>query len=117
MPRREQPELTVRFDAHARPPVLAVTGELDIGSAPVLREALLRLLGGDTVDDVVLDLSGVSFVDSSGLAVLLMGARRWGASEARMLVRSASPTVQRLLDLTGVRRAFTFEEEPPQQAR
>jgi anti-anti-sigma factor len=52
----------------------------------------------------------VSFCDSSGLAVLLMGARRWTSEEKRMVLRSPSKTLGRILDLAGVRRAFEVSE-------
>jgi anti-sigma B factor antagonist len=109
VPRRDQPLLTVAFAPDETPPVLSAAGELDIGSAPILREALLKLLA-DEVADVVLDLSGITFVDSSGLAVLLMGARRWDGDDRRLVVRNPSGVVSRVVDLTGVRAAFVFEE-------
>jgi anti-anti-sigma factor len=115
--RRDQPELSVEYALDATPPVLSVRGELDIGSAPVVREAFLRLARDETVTDVALDLSGVTFLDSSGLAVLLMGARRWEGDGNRLYLRAPSQMVVRIIDLTGVRRAFVFEEDPPQQAR
>jgi anti-sigma B factor antagonist len=112
VPRHDRPELTVRYDPAPCLPVLTVEGELDIGSAPLLREALLRLLADHEVPDVALDLSGVTFADSSGLAVLLMAARRWAAEERRLVVRKPSRVVVRIIDLTGVRAAFEFEEDP-----
>ena len=108
--RQDQSELTVRYADDERPPCLSVAGELDIGTAPVLREALLRLLADTDVEDVIVDLSGVTFVDSSGLAVLLMAARRWAAEEDRLIVRNPSRVVDRIFDLTGVRAAFAFED-------
>jgi anti-sigma B factor antagonist len=105
-----QPELTVTTSAEGATTVLEVSGEVDIGTAPVLRETFLRLLDQDEVPAVVLDMSGVAFCDSSGLAVLLMGARRWQAEGKRFALRSPSQTLARLIDLTGVRRAFEFEE-------
>jgi anti-sigma B factor antagonist len=109
VPRRERPELTVRFAPERPVPVLHVAGELDIGSAPVLRQQLLDLLGDEEVGDVALDLSGVTFLDSSGLAVLLMGARRWDADGNRLIVRTTNSVVDRIIDLTGARAAFSYE--------
>jgi anti-anti-sigma factor len=105
----EQPQLTVAYDAaHG---LLTVTGELDVGSAPALREALVRLLDGDgPAADVTIDASGVTFADSSGLAVLLMGAKRWQAEQRRLVLRHPSPALARVIDLTGARRAFHVED-------
>jgi anti-sigma B factor antagonist len=99
-----QPGLTVSYTTDPNA-VITVSGELDVATAPVLREAFLTLLNRDEVPDVTVDGSGVSFCDSSGLAVLLMGARRWAAEEKRLVLRP-SRTLGRILDLAGVRRAF-----------
>ena len=105
-----QPGLTVTYRTEPDR-VLAVAGELDIGTAPVLRDAFLTLLADEDDDrDLAVDASGVSFVDSSGLAVLLMAARRWSAEEKRLVLRTPSKTLLRILDLTGVRRAFEICE-------
>jgi anti-anti-sigma factor len=88
--------------------VIAVRGEVDIASASALRDALLALLTGD-VPELTVDGSGVTFIDSSGLAVLLMASRRWGETGKRIVLRSPSKTLARIVDLTGVRRAFDFE--------
>ncbi|HEU0132709.1 MAG TPA: STAS domain-containing protein [Mycobacteriales bacterium] len=106
---RARPDLRVVYDEGCS--VLHVSGELDIGSAPILRETFLGLLNRDEVPDVVMDLSGVTFADSSGLAVLLMGARRWAAEGSKLVVRQPSRTLTRIVDLTGVRQAFLFEED------
>jgi anti-sigma B factor antagonist len=108
--RHDQPQLDLRYSDDSDPPVLAVAGELDLGSAPALRETFLRLLGDPAVPDVAIDLGGVTFLDSSGLAVLLMAARRWTAEERRLVVRNPSDVVMRVVDLTGARQAFLFEE-------
>lgn len=88
---------------------LCVAGELDVATAPALREALLDALGRDPIPDLVVDTREVTFVDSSGLAVLLMAARRWTAEERRLVLRPGAP-VSRVVDLLGVRRAFEVED-------
>ncbi len=104
----QQPGLNVSY-TNGPPPVLTVAGELDVATAPMLRNAFLDLLGDD-LPDLVVEASGVSFADSSGLAVLLMGARRWASHERKLVLRAPSPALLRVIDLTGVRRAFEVEE-------
>jgi anti-sigma B factor antagonist len=104
----QQPGLTVTYSTDGEC-VLSVAGELDVATSPALRDAFTKLLDGDDLDDVVLDASGLSFVDSSGLAVLLLGAREWPAHGRRLVLRDPSPMLSRLLDLAGVRRAFDVE--------
>jgi anti-sigma B factor antagonist len=111
VPRQDRPVLTVTATEDGSASVLAVAGELDLGTAPALRDALLRLLERDEIPDVVLDASGVTFADSSGLGVLLMGARRWAAERRSFALHAPSPPLARLLDLAGVRRAFSVVED------
>jgi anti-sigma B factor antagonist len=78
---------------------LVVRGELDAHAAPSLEERL-GSLSPDT--DVTLDLEGVTFVDSSGLRVLISQHRRLADAGARLVVHSPSPAVTRLVELTGL---------------
>ncbi len=94
-------------DAH---PVLTVRGELDVATAPAVREALLGLLTRDPLPDVTVDLSAVTFLDSSGLGVLLMAARRWESAQRALVLHRPSPIAARVIELTGAMRAFTIEE-------
>jgi anti-sigma B factor antagonist len=75
--------------------VLAPTGELDIATVPLLEAAYEELEHAS----VVLDLAGVTFIDSSGLQLLLRLSDR---SEGRLEIIS-SPALDRLLQITGVR--------------
>ena len=105
----QHPGLNVTYTQGA-PPVLTVTGELDVATAPLLRNAFLDLLDGSReVPDLAIEASGVSFADSSGLAVLLMGARRWASHDKKLVLRAPSAALLRVIDLTGVRRAFEVE--------
>lgn len=105
----QQPGLTVRYSTDPEP-VLYVAGELDMATAPALREALLRLASAEDLADLVLDGSGIAFVDSSGLAVLLMGAKRWTHAGRRFVLRRASVPLRRVVELAGAERAFVFED-------
>ena len=86
--------------------VLTVGGELDVAAAPSLSEKLnevIRLRHGD----VVVDLSRVSFVDSTGLAVLLNALRRLTRARRRMGVVIGDGAVKRAFDVT--RLHWTFD--------
>lgn len=75
---------------------LVVRGELDIATVPVLERALA--LDGEA-ERVVLDLAGVTFIDSTGLRLLL---EAHGSIGARLQIRT-SPACERLFEITGVR--------------
>ncbi len=78
---------------------VVVTGEVDLDTAPTVRDEVLRhLREGATVH---LDLGDVTFMDSSGLHVLLATTRRAALVGAELRLVRVSPRVQRLLVLTG----------------
>lgn len=85
--------------------VLGLEGELDMGSAPdllaVADDVLAR--GGS---DIVLDLSELEFVDSSGLSTLLLLSRRVAALGGTVTLRSPSARVEQVLQVTGLARYF-----------
>jgi anti-sigma B factor antagonist len=82
--------------------VLEVDGELDIGSADALREALDA---AERQGDVVrVDAGGVRFLDSTALGVLLASAQRLSARGGRLELMNVSPAVRRILDMTLIAR-------------
>jgi anti-sigma B factor antagonist len=87
--------------------VIRLRGELDIDSAPDLERVLLRPRPAG--QRVVVDLSGLEFMDSTGLRVLLRA--RVVAEEGRWQIhlRAVPPTIKRLFDMTGVHEALPPE--------
>jgi anti-sigma B factor antagonist len=83
--------------------IAELTGELDIASAPALREQLLSLLRPGS-SRLVIDLSRVSFCDASGLAVLVNTGRRARLLGGFLRLAAVSPQVGRVLDITGLHR-------------
>ena len=78
---------------------VVVTGEVDLDTAPTLRDEVLgHLHDGVTVH---LDLGDVTFMDSSGLHVLLAISRQASLVGAELRLVRVSARVQRLLELTG----------------
>jgi len=90
----------------ARTQVISISGEIHVSTAPEFSERLNHAIAlGKT--NVVLDLSRVSFIDSTGLSVLLNGLRRVRRAKGRMIVVCDNPTVLRLFEIT--RLDDTFE--------
>ena len=82
--------------------VLSVYGEIDIGTAPVLRDALLPVLEQQT-GPVVVDLSDVAFMDSTGVHVLVDALQRAELENRRLAVACREGGhVHRLLGLVGL---------------
>ena len=80
-------------------------GELDMSTAPQLREELLRL-ASDGATMVTVDLSDLAFVDSTGLSVLITGLKRLRQQGGEMALRSPSPGTRRVLEITGLTEVF-----------
>ena len=90
--------------------VLSVRGEIDALTTPRLEAELDGLLA-DPPEQLVLDLGGVTFLASSGLAVLIGGARRVAGFGARLRLVAASRAVTRPLQVTGADALFdTFDD-------
>lgn len=91
--------------------VVAVSGEIDLATAEKLR-ALLRSPQAEAAT-VVLDLRQVTFIDSSGLSVVVGHHHRAKADGFRFAVAvGGAPAVERLLDLTGLRGTLAIVESP-----
>ena|SRR5688500_12080378 len=80
-------------------PVLFVKGEIDIYTAPMFKQAVVGLVS-DGNTDVVIDLSGVTFMDSSGFGTLLGATRRLRPAGGGLHLAGANTTIQRMLRLT-----------------
>jgi anti-anti-sigma factor len=83
--------------------IAALAGDLDIASAPALREQLLSLLR-PAASRLIIDLSAVGYADASGLAVLVSSGRRAGLLGGSLRLVAPSPEVARVLSLTGINR-------------
>jgi stage II sporulation protein AA (anti-sigma F factor antagonist) len=97
---------TVHLDGHV---VLAIGGEIDLATAGVFGAAIddgLRRAG-----KVVLDFSNVTFMDSSGLNVLVAATGQNGAHDS-VLIRNPPDSVQRLLSMTGLNEVIRIETIP-----
>jgi anti-sigma B factor antagonist len=102
-------EIDIRVQHTPEAVVVAVSGELDIASAPALERALRAAEQGGE-GRVVIDLSGLEFMDSTGLHVLLAAARHSRDGGPQLALRRGPPPVQRVFELTETARLFTFED-------
>ena len=85
--------------------ILRVVGEIHATTAPEFSERLNAAIAqGHT--GVVLDLTGVEFIDSTGLSVLLNGLRRVTRVRGTMVLACANPTVLRLFEITKLDSTF-----------
>ena len=95
---------------------VALRGELDLEHAYTFDEELRRI-EENRPHCLVLDLRGLSFLDSCGLARLLAARKRARRERRRLLLVRGGPAVQRLLALTAVGEHFETGSEVPDELR
>jgi anti-sigma B factor antagonist len=88
--------------------VIALQGELDMAGAATLEAELERL----DSDAVVLDLRGLTFMDSSGLRVLVVSAQRAQDRGRRFALVPGAAQVMRVFDITRMRERLEFVPDP-----
>ena len=81
---------------------IVATGEIDSSSAPQFRQILEPLLVDADVSEIVVDLGGVTFLDSAGLCVLAAAHRRTKGRNVELRVLASSRAVIRPLQITGL---------------
>jgi anti-sigma B factor antagonist len=104
-----EPELKVNVELAPDPPgswpVLRVAGEVDIQTSPALQEHLQGVLDQGK-SSIVVDLGEVTFLDSTGLSVLVVGLKRCQGAGGDMRIVSPQPNVRRVLEITGLIDVF-----------
>lgn len=93
--------------------ILVVAGELDIATAPELREKLIEQFSEGGRSSVVVDLTSVSFMDSTSLGVLVGAAKRAAAAEGWLRLVAPAGTkgrIRRTLAITGLDQVMPVYE-------
>jgi anti-sigma B factor antagonist len=85
---------------------VAVSGELDMATAPQLEDALSDAARDSTA--VILDLSGLEFIDSSGLHTILRAHDQLEQANCRLVLIAGGPQVQRVFEITGIEHRLEF---------
>jgi anti-sigma B factor antagonist len=85
--------------------LVTVAGDVDLHSAPELRDRLFELVDGD-VTRIVLDLSDATFLDSMGLGVVLGTKKRLAAKGGELELVVANPDIRRIFEITMLDRIF-----------
>jgi anti-sigma B factor antagonist len=99
-------ELAIIEDSPHGWTLVRLCGELDISSAPDLRERLLDILNRLTPNGLVLDLSRLEFIDSSGTAVLVRTERRARLLGCTFVLVAPQAPVARVLQICGLDQHF-----------
>ncbi len=105
-------ELKVSIRSQAGRTVMSVGGEIDLYTAPRLHGELVTALSGGGPVQIVVDMSGVEFCDSTGMNVLLAAQRRAREQGGDLELASPRPAIKKVLQVTGLESVFTVLEDP-----
>ena len=90
-------------------PTVTVRGEFEMEATFAVEPVLDRLLASPDLDPVTLDLSGVTFIDSVGLGVVIRFAAELEARRVSLRIVPGPPEVQRVFETVGMTDALPFE--------
>jgi anti-sigma B factor antagonist len=102
-------DLTVRVEQDGQGAVLVLTGELDLASSETFSDRLQAVEAGRP-ELITLDLSGLRFLDSSGLALVVRAHTRARNEGRRLVIIPGPPQVQRVFDITGLNTVLELED-------
>ena len=89
--------------------VVSVAGEIDLSTAPQFRDRLIAAIADNP--QIVVDLTAVDFIDSTGLGVLLGGLKRVTAQDGRIEVVCPDTPVRKIFEVTGLNRVFAPHDD------
>ena len=101
-------ELGLEVDDSRQPyAVVSVKGEVDVYTAPRLREKLVELVSQGR-HQVVVDLEGVDFLDSTGLGVLVGGLKRLRSHDGDLTLVCTHQRILKVFEITGLTKVFSI---------
>jgi len=95
-------EITVKQGTN----IVAFSGEIDLESSPAAREILLKCF--ELTSNVIVDLSGVTYIDSSGVASLVEALQAAKKNGSRFALAATSEPTRRVLELARLDKVFTM---------
>ena len=87
--------------------IVTLRGEIDVYTAPRLRQALIDLVEGGATD-IVVDMEKVDFLDSTGLGVMVEGLKRIKGRDGNLSVVTTQDKILKIFDITGLNKAFAM---------
>jgi anti-sigma B factor antagonist len=87
--------------------VISLTGEVDLYTAPELKQQLLDAIGNGA-NDVVVDFTNTTFIDSTTLGVLVGGVKRLRPNGGRLSIVCSDRNITKIFEITGLDRVFTI---------
>lgn len=102
-------DLTLRTREAADRTIVAVGGEIDVYTAPKLRDKISELVG-EGHHQLLIDMEGVDFLDSTGLGVLVGGLKKVRAHDGSMELICSQDRLLKIFRITGLAKVFTIHD-------
>jgi anti-sigma B factor antagonist len=91
--------------------LIEINADVDVASSPVLRKKLMSLIEQETPERLAVDLTGVSFMDSSGVATLVEALRAQSTAGRRLILVGLQPRVRGILEISRLDALFTTVDD------
>ena len=85
--------------------ILTLRGEIDVYTAPRMRQAIVDLVDAGSLN-IVVDMEKVDFLDSTGLGVLVEGLKRVKTRGGNLTLVATQDKILKIFDITGLNKAF-----------
>ena len=89
--------------------IIAVGGEIDVYTAPKLRDKITELVADD-VYDIIVDMEAVEFLDSTGLGVLVGGLKKVRAHDGSLQLICTQDRLLKIFRITGLAKVFVIHD-------
>jgi anti-sigma B factor antagonist len=93
--------------------IVVLAGELDVAGAEVLENEIERIVADHDARELVLDLSQLDFMDSTGLRMMVLADQRAAEENRRLTLVRGRPDVQRVFEITRMTERLRFVDAPP----
>ena len=87
--------------------VIALSGEVDLYTAPEFKQQLLEVIGNGA-KNVIVDFSSTTFIDSTTLGVLVGGVKRLRPNDGQLSLVCSDRNITKIFEITGLDRVFTI---------
>jgi anti-sigma B factor antagonist len=99
----------VRLDVDGDVACITATGEVDMATAQHLRASISLALLASHIGEVVIDLGGVTFCDSTGVQALVNAQRSCSEREVALILLEPNPRLRRVIQIAGLSECFTIK--------
>jgi anti-sigma B factor antagonist len=93
-----------------QPPTVTLSGEIDLTAQPQLRSCLAKALTARPAQ-IVIDMTDLTFIDSSGLAALVIAHQQLTPARGGLVLTNVPAVAMRVLEITGLHHVFSVPSE------